>query len=327
MHLGTRTFRPPSVSRAAPADPLLCQPPWSHHFHPSVSLFAARLLAAGPAPPKPDPAAHTLMHFLDRFAYRKPRANAAAPRGTSLMQPALGATGAAGTLLGAPAAAPQPLNGEAFWSRRAADVAADEVFFHRYFADTAPRRAAARKAKKAKGGEEGSDVGLDDVDDEGEAPGEDEIWKALVGSRPELDVEGSEDDDDDEDDLSMGDDDEDDGDGNEDDVDIEGSDDDLAGILDGEENGQDEGEDEDEEGVALHLDDDADSALFSSEDEDVGAPSTAAVPSLEDVQARRRSDKREPRKRRKLNLPTFASADDYAKLLAGDDDDEPDGGY
>lgn len=268
------------------------------------------------------------MHFLDRFAYRNPRANAAAPRGTSLMQPALGATGVAGTLLGAsvvPPAAAQPLNSEAFWSRRAADVAADEVFFHRYFAETAPRRAAAKKAKKDKSGDGGSDVGLDDVDDEGEAPGEDEIWKALVGSRPELDVGSEDDEDDDEDDLSMESDekDDDDGDGDEESVDIEGSDDDLAGLLESEEGGQDE--DEDEQSGALHLDDDAGSALFSSEDEAAATP--AAVPSLEDVQARRRGDKREPRKRRKLNLPTFASADDYAKLLAGDDDDEPDGGY
>lgn len=313
----------PRLLLQPPSNFPITQPPWRAHFHPSVSLFATRLLTAGPSPPKPDPATHTLMHFLDRFAYRNPRANAAAPRGTSLMQPALGAANAADTLLGAShttATPRQPLNSEAFWSRKAADIAADEVFFHRYFAETAPRRVEKRRERKAARGEEDE---VDDVDDEGgEAGGEDEIWRALVGSRPELDVGDDEDEESDEGDLDMGDSGSEDGGENDGGVDIEGSDDGLADLL-ADEDGEDvDIEDDDEE-------DDAGSALFSSDDdEDAGASAAAAaVPTLEDVRARRGDAKGGARKRRKLHLPTFASADDYAKLLDADDDDAPDGGY
>ncbi|KAI4086360.1 MAG: hypothetical protein L6R37_008421 [Teloschistes peruensis] len=66
--------------------------PFLKHYHPSVSLFAARLLTHDAMPPKTDLSSHTLIHFLDRFVYRNPKSTTAA-RGASIMQPISSFTG------------------------------------------------------------------------------------------------------------------------------------------------------------------------------------------------------------------------------------------
>ncbi|KAF2862734.1 CBF-domain-containing protein, partial [Piedraia hortae CBS 480.64] len=163
--------------------------PFLQHYHPSVVLFAETLLLSKPCPPKPDPANHTLIHFLDRFVYRNPKSKPSGMHGASIMQPMGGSANRPDMLIrpGGDALVALPVNNEAFWKKKADKVAADEIFFHSYFNQLGGKRKKTAKAEKAKGG--------DSEDDEGE----DEIWKALVNSRPE--IEGGES----EDDISVGD--------------------------------------------------------------------------------------------------------------------------
>ncbi|KAK3077438.1 hypothetical protein LTS18_010267, partial [Coniosporium uncinatum] len=291
--------------------------PLISHFHPSVSLFATRLLASAPTPPKPDPTLHTLMHFLDRFAYRNARTKAAAMRGSSIMQPLAGAdTGDRLIKAGDMGRGELPVNNEEYWKRQGGKgVAADEVFFQKYF-EKKPRKGKKDKVEAARGGE----------DEEGSEKGEDEIWKALVGSRPE--VEGGDDFDEDE---------------------IE-----LEGMMDDDDDEEEEGGVGVDEGVEINLESDReeeDDELVDGEDADAGLEADfdledgedAMLGSDEDVPVdveeafegfsgdegtKKKTAKAEERKKkRKLkHLPTFASAEDYAKLLGQDDDDE-DGGY
>ncbi|KAL9122866.1 MAG: hypothetical protein Q9187_000577 [Circinaria calcarea] len=277
-------------------DPLLL------HFHPSVSLFASKLLYHYPMAAKPDLASNTLIHFLDRFVYRNPKKTASGLRGASIMQPLAGGdTSCLLILARSKAGMKAPVNTEAFWKMEGGKVDADEVFFHKYFNTMGRGKELAENKKKAEHkGETGGDS------EEGEED-EDEIWKALVDSRPEL--EGNEDSD-----LDDG---------------FEDPDSSLAGSADEaihddagdmQDNGN-EGMSDDDEAIDFGEDDDA---LLGNDDEvasdleeafkgevQFGSTKTSAVP---------KEGKREKKKRRKLkNLPTFASAEDYAAMLDGDD--------
>jgi ribosome biogenesis protein MAK21 len=263
-------------------------------------------------PPKPDPTHYSLMHFLDRFVYRTARSKASAGQhGSSIMQP-MGGSSAADLLVkpGESLRAGIPVNSEAFWNKKVENVAADEVFFHSYFnqAGTKKSRKQEKAGKKAKSG---------DDSDEDEERGEDEIWKAIVNSRPE--VEG---DDDDDDDLSMG--------------DLEDA---YSDSEDGSEGGLDlggEGEDDDDEEGGMMLDggseDDMDVPDFSEDDDDAfGDDDEVPFGILDDepeeeeeapADSKKARNKKQREDRKKLKaLPTFATAEDYAKLI-GDDDDE-----
>lgn len=318
-------------------------PTWSHHYHPSVTVFATHLLSSSnpssrtkptsAPPPKPDPSTHTLIHFLDRFVYRNPKQKADANlRGSSLMQPALASTNTTDSLVrglssvgkeGAVGAA--PLNTEAFWARRVEDVAPDQVFFHKYFAEIGPRKSARAEKKKQKDEDEEDDVDMDE--DEKRIGGEDEIWKALVGSNKELEDGADVDDDEDDDDV----------------LDMDEDSDDLLGSeaeLDGDDFGSDDegvdmegmGDVDFEDGLLDGLqtvgdfeDDDAEEpeSMFPDEDEDEEeqakprkgrkkAPGKDA-PDLESKRSKKR-------KRTLKSLPTFASVEEYKKML-GDDEE------
>lgn len=317
------------------------QLPYLSHFHPSVSVNAGYLLSHSPMSGKPDLTLHTLTHFLDRFVYRSPKAHQT-PKGSSIMQPLAGGD-TSGLLVTSGAAAgtqQEPVNSEAFWRKRADQVAAEDVFFHEYFNRVGKDKEKSRKEKKkaAKDPVE-RDEEADDLSDN-----ESEIWKALVESQPELEGADDSDDDLDMDDLeSAFDDDEDDDEGE------QGGDDDVIFNDESDEEEGEEEEEEDEEEVeerkptkadkkkekakkveAEESDEDAfdmdvsDDDAFRDSDEDlpsdmeiggVGIPSTADDKDKEDDGASGR------KKRRKLkHLPTFASVDDYAALLAGEDD-------
>ncbi|KAL8936600.1 MAG: hypothetical protein Q9216_004843, partial [Gyalolechia sp. 2 TL-2023] len=153
-------------------------------------------------PPKPDLASHTLIHFLDRFVYRNPKTTTTA-RGASIMQPLSSSSGFGTThsnngalLSSAPSfkdRIKQPVNSEAFWKMEKDKVAADEVFFHKYFSAVGKGREKARgKKERRKRGK-----GLDEEGSEEDGEEEAEIWKALVESRPEIegDEEGRSEDD------------------------------------------------------------------------------------------------------------------------------------
>lgn len=283
--------------------------PLLQHFHPSVSIFAHAILFGKATPQKPDPTHNTLMHFLDRFVYRSARSGASAGmHGNSIMQPMAGSH--AVDLLFKPSrdAARTDLNSESFWQKKVQDIAADEVFFHSYFnqAGSKKRRSGDKKAKQR----------TEDEDDEeaSGSGGEAEIWKAITNSKPE--VEGLDEDDD----ISMGDlessyfDSED---GSEAGIDLGG--DDGQDAADIEDFGPREGSEVDDMEDMLELESE-DDAMFDDEDE---------LP--EDFEAEQNGAKEEElsisqtkrRERKKLkSLPTFASAEYYAKMLEGDDDEE-----
>ncbi|TKX23838.1 putative ribosome biogenesis protein NOC1 [Elsinoe australis] len=280
------------------------------HFHPSVSLFAECLVQNKAMPPKPDPSSHGLMHFLDRFIYRNAKAKQSAPRGTSIMQPLIGSAAADLLIKTSDATgALEPVNTDAFWNKNIKDVPVDQVFFHSYFNQVNKGRTTSKKKKAKTADAEGSD-------DDGS--GEEEIWKALVDSRPEIEA------DDDEDDLSMGD--------LEDYSGSELSVDDAGSQADGDEGVQiadfpdemdeemDGAEDDASDGGDFDFDDEDD---LMDDDEDLNSDLDVPVVEKKPEESKGKetnADKR--KKRRKLkHLPTFASVDDYAKLLQDEPDD------
>lgn len=286
------------------------------HFHPSVALFAEAIAGTKEMPPKPDPTQHTLMHFLDRFVYRNPKTKQEKTHGSSIMQPLAGASKAADILVkpGDPTRR-APLNSEAFWAKKVENVAADEVFFHNYFNAAGNSKRKPVKEQKQRGA----------VDSEDEDAMEDQIWEAIANSRPE--VEGPDSDDD----LSMG--------------DLEslsgGSDDDESGSEGGIDLGGEDGdgaadlsafasmdgfggESEDEEALdsddVPDLDDDDEDAMLGDEDE---VPFDGFDGEEEEAEAETnaaRNKKKRAEKKKLKNLPVFASAEDYAKLI-GDDEE------
>ena len=268
-------------------------------------MFADRLLNGEKMPPKPDLSSHTLAHFLDRFVYRNAKAGAGSLRGSSIMQPLSGGD-SKGILLSNKSAqnAQVPLNSEAFWRKKADDVAVDEVFFHKYFSQIGKGKQASKKKATAK-----APAGSDNEEDENE----DEIWQALVDSRPE--VEGPSDDDSDMEMLDL----EDSGEGSSDDdedggVDIEGSDDEAEKVD------VEVSEEEDNDGG--FLDEDA-SDLLDSEDDAPEAIDDLFEKELEKGDEPKDKPETSRQKRRKLkSLPTFASAEDYAAMLDNNDDED-----
>ncbi|OWP03258.1 hypothetical protein B2J93_2990 [Marssonina coronariae] len=273
--------------------------PFLTHFHPSVSLFATRLLEGDKMPPKPDLTSHTLTNFLDRFVYRNAKASAGGAKGGSIMQPLSGGD-SKGILLSsrsANGAQQQSLNTEAFWRKKVEDVAVDEVFFHKYFSQIGKgKQGSKKKAKKAAG----EDLG----DEEDEA--EDEIWQALVDSRPE--VEGRDDDlemlDLNESDMMTD---------SEDDVDIE-PDGDNGVILDATDSDEEVSDEGDEDGVASGGDKDSDiDELFAKE-----LQSTSGEKDGTDKAGKTSKQ----RKKKFKSMPTFASVEDYAEMLDNDEDED-----
>ncbi|KAI9827552.1 MAG: hypothetical protein M1832_004902 [Thelocarpon impressellum] len=282
--------------------------PFLAHFHPSVSLFASRLLQGEGMPAKPDLSLHTLIHFLDRFVYRNAK-SMSGPRGSSVMQPLAGEDNS-GMLLSSrnSSKARAPLNSEGFWSRKAEDVSVDEVFFHKYF-NQVGKGAAAAAAKKKRKSQRGEGSEGDEDDEQ-----EDEIWKALVNSRPEL--EGGDEGDSDLDgdlDMESGDSDDDAG------VDIEGIEDDEDNGKNVARAGDDPSGSEDDE---LELGGDEEGALFDSEEDVPSDLDTAFRKELEasEVLPTTRQEAKGKKRRKLKHLPTFASVDDYAEMLAGDEE-------
>ncbi|KAI9879392.1 MAG: hypothetical protein M1830_008611 [Pleopsidium flavum] len=275
--------------------------PFLAHFHPSVSMYASSLIGQDSLPNKPDLSLHTLIHFLDRFVYRNARSTAAGPRGMSIMQPLAG--GDASYLLVSArytSRGQAPVNSEAFLSLKSDDVAVDEAFFHDYFnrvgkaKPAVPRSSVVREDNERKGDQ-----------DEGS---EDEIWKALVNSRPEL--EGDEESDND---LEM--------------EDLESDSEDDSVVLDSKQRLglQDDGVSQDGKDIGPELDlVSEDEAFFASDDNlpsDTDRTIGVRSASSERLQEADSRGKRQIKKRRKLkHLPTFASADEYAAVLNVDDE-------
>lgn len=250
-------------------------------------------------PPKPDLSLHTLIHFLDRFVYRNAKLKSG-PRGASIMQPMAGGD-TSGLLVSARSkvATKEPVNSEAFWKMDNAKVSADEVFFHKYFSTMGKGKLKAKKKKAEHKGENFSDA---------EEENEDEIWKALVDSRPEVEGSDASDDEIDSDEFGSA---------------IEDSGEGESVSWDQDEAGPEgmDGLKAEEDGEMMDFDDEE--ALLGSDNE---VPDDLDAAFNEDQlhsgaqDASKFSESKSPKKRRKLkNLPIFASADDYAAILEDDD--------
>ncbi len=281
------------------------------HFHPSVSLSAESILSHRSIAGKPDLKLHTLSHFLDRFVYRNPKLAATGLRGSSIMQ-SMATDNKDAVLLSTTASTrTAPVNSDVFRARKTEDVSAEDVFFHQYFTAVKKAPLSARERKRAERKKRLGDVAVDDVAEGSDE--EDEIWKAMMASAPELEGDEFEDDDDNGDmDLE----------GLESDIDDDGS---VGEMPDDEDGGVDFD--------PAFFDDDEDDLM---DVEDRAGPVTALVPSGDadeddfagfdsdgDKPAKKAKNKKDKdeRKRRK-NLPTFASAEDYAKMLDDDEDED-----
>ena len=273
-------------------------PPWEvsplfDHYHPSVSLFSRRLLKHEPMPPVPDLQQNTLIHFLDRFVYKNPKSSHLEKvKGISIMQP-LAVEDRSSVLLSSYTLLSKnerPLNSDAFRQQGDKEVAADQAFFHRYFQQIGNVREKTKQKREKKAMKRKSDQG----DDESE---EEEIWKALVDSKPE--IEG-EDDEDDELEMESA--------GTDEDSDVG-----MLTTLNG-----------DGSSVSgAEPDDETDAGLFSEGRESESAPDDSEEDlqeSAAEVKRRKGIDLR-GRKQRLKGLPTFADADDYAVMLRGEDNE------
>jgi ribosome biogenesis protein MAK21 len=305
--------------------------PLLQHYHPTVQLYAENLLNAQPNTAKPDLALHTVKHFLDRFVYRNPKTKATT-RGASIMQPLPGTDTSLILGIRGNATTERAVNSEEWWRQQVDRIRPDEVFFHKFFVLKEESEVRALGRKRKRGGED------DDLD-------EDEIWEALVKSSKEEGGVGDVDIDDD-DSVDWSDEDELDEDGlgemNEgmsdldemdedmsdmegdvdDDEDMSGEEGDVNDFFDdeAEEVGSDDEKDEELEDASL------DESAADDSDEDgsdgvegrfeFGDSASDIMDSDEDIEVPVQQATADRSKKRKLkNLPTFASAEDYADML------------
>ncbi|KAK6542118.1 hypothetical protein TWF694_007885 [Orbilia ellipsospora] len=295
--------------------------PFLSHFHPTVALYANSLYTNSAMPSKPDLSLHSLTHFLDRFVYRNAK-SAATHKGSSIMQPLAGGD-TRGMILSTKTAGRGlvPVNSDAFSNMKEEDVKEDEVFFHRFFA-MRKQGDSGKKKKEKKRDEDNEEGGGSDFDDE-------EAWEAMVDSRPDLDVDMDDDEDVDMDDF--------DDDGDLDSMDEEMSDGSGSGDGEDDEGGlttdmlgemeDDDGESDEFEGFDL---DDSDAEAGIGSDDDIPSDIDTKLSKVEKIEKEgkgkdsgppnTRKEARE-RKRKLKSLPTFASVEDYAALLADEDED------
>lgn len=150
-----------------------------NHYHPTVSIYAQSLLSGDPQT-KPDLGLFTLSHFLDRFVYRNSK-DKPASKGTSIMQPLGGAHTGALLVKATNLSHQGAVNTEDWLAKRAEDIKPDEQFFHQYFTT---------KASKIKGKKTETSGNIGNVDDSANSDiSDDDVWDALVKSKPEVEAD------------------------------------------------------------------------------------------------------------------------------------------
>ncbi|KIJ67296.1 hypothetical protein HYDPIDRAFT_25763 [Hydnomerulius pinastri MD-312] len=338
--------RDPQYAHAS-ASPLYELFPLLHHYHPTISLHARQLLASQPITSSPDLALNTLSHFLDRFVYKNPKK--AKPKGASAMQPAASANDAVTVkrVKGEASAGALP-NEEKFWKKRVEDIPVDEVFFHKYFSRKNRKNLAKATKDDSDESEEGEEPedesddeesvaevsdSADSVPDSGATKSaeetdedasdiqEDAVWKAMQATMPREDGDEAlmeEDSDDMPSDLDVA-------------SDLDDLEDD-GGEGDGEDASEaEEDENESEDGISLAegSDDEDLLALDNMPDGLVEYHGSGAEDGEEEEwgglgggDKRKRNDKAEGRRKKKRSLPTFASYDDYAKMIEDGPEDD-----
>ncbi|PVF97457.1 CBF-domain-containing protein [Serendipita vermifera] len=309
--------------------------PLMNHYHPSVSLHAKQLIENRPLTANADLSLNTLSHFLDLFVYKNPKKPK--PRGESIMQPsaALGNDGNATVrlikgIVNESVGPSGTVNNEQFWMKKVQDIPASQLFFHKFFNQKNEREQSKKekiaKRKATKPGEDDEDMGGSDVqsslDSDNSDAEEKEIWKAIKKSIPKndtLDVDSDETDGLSEpDEAQLEEEDASSGEGvpiddNEDEDSHSGLDDqfDLA--------------DEDEDDI-IGSDADAPDGLlhFSSDeaDEEEWRGVTSTVLGKRKAIDRKQDKQSHSKKKRKLkDLPLFASAEHYQKLIDAEPED------
>ncbi|KAH9952381.1 CBF/Mak21 family-domain-containing protein [Russula dissimulans] len=168
-----------------------------HHAHPTVALLARQLLSHEPLTSSPDLTLYTLTHFLDRFVYKNPKKSVA--RGTSAMQPSAGGDISSVRRVRADVQE-RPLNVDDWWRCGEGGVAADQLFFQRYFSQKhGKEQAKVAKIDKRRPKDRGHDTKSSGGAENGssdEDPEEAMIWKAMKASLPRADDDDDDDDDD-----------------------------------------------------------------------------------------------------------------------------------
>lgn len=269
--------------------------PLLHHFHPTVEHYASGYLDNETGFSKPDVDLHTLTHFLDRFVYKNPKQKLTV-KGGSIMQPLSGADSRG--FLSSTKTDQAPVNLSDWSKMKVEDVDVGDRFFYEYFTN---RNETKPKKEKSAG------------DEDGEELDEDEVWKALVDSRPDLEGEGEDDlsgfSDEDLSDIDMDDEDEE-----------EGSDDAEGGASDDGVSDDGEFQDFDDGEGLVGSDDEIDFpdglGESSEEEEEEERVSTKGAKRTAQGEGQKKS------KRQKLkDLPEFASVEDYAQYLESSDED------
>ncbi|KAJ3712468.1 CBF/Mak21 family-domain-containing protein [Lentinula raphanica] len=339
--------RDPQYAHAS-SSPLWELTPLLHHYHPTIALYARQLLSSQPLTGTADLSLNTLSHFLDRFVYKNAKKlspDAAKGKGVSAMQPA--ASGIEGVKLTKGELATNNellMNEEKFLKKRPEDVPVDQLFFHKYFTRKAERvKVKASDAHSSNEDEESEDDEAnaddssgeeemdltgdeaqktkdDEVSDEDEGDDSDldenEVWKAMQASMPK--ALG------DDDDLMS-----------DSDADIDDEDEDVAGSFEDEDlSDEAEAEELSDDGLSLvegsdnedliSLNDDLPEGLIEYDGSDAGDDDTEEWGGISVDKSKKRKRNEEDKKRRKKlkSLPTFASYDDYAKMIEeGPEDD------
>ena len=233
---------------------------------------------------KPELASHSLIHFLDKFVYKKPKSSTRT-HGQSIMQPmASSGEGEAGLIWGQKVSGilPDPVNSQSFRDTKSSDVAAEDAFFHHYFS----------RAGKAPGSRKVDDSATDPAIDRASIGEEDEeeVLRALVSTHDGLPDEGD----------SSG-------------AEFDYSDDDDEAADDTSPAERVEDEDSEMGDIDALIGSELDSA--EDEDEASAEESEGAVDAAAD-------DRRQRRKLLKSlkNAPVFAFADEYEGMLADEHD-------
>ncbi|KAI1111003.1 CBF-domain-containing protein [Nemania sp. NC0429] len=259
--------------------------PFLKHYHPSVDVYARSLLDGEKENKKPELANHTLIAFLDRFVYKNAKATDQV-KGASIMQP-IASSGQSQILLSSRPSirGVDSVNSASFWDKKSEDIAVEDAFFHEYFTQMGkPGQAEREQNRKAE-----KDAAGDEEDDE--EANEDEIWDALVNSRPEIQEDSD-----------------------------DGADfDDMMSLDDSEKEFRKAMEEDDDDEDAFNLDD-SDTELSDEEIEEEGGDDTAEKAATEANVDEKPESERKKKKKALKALPLFASAEDYAEMLAQDAD-------
>ena len=259
-----------------------------------MSLSARKFLEHdGTIDTKPDLSLHTLISFLDRFAYRKPKKVKSSLRGASIMQP-LAATGAGTDLLISARrryrSSSSLLNNPTLEPGATDAQKPDETFFHQYFNAKAKRNDFRRKGASSRQTVDSIDPAAEEVD----GNNEEHVWKALVDSQPQLDAD---------DDTEL----------------------DLESITTESESAEESGIGSSPSDPDSMIGEDIDASELDMTSNAGNDADNERATQLEEQDALRMFVRQphgrtaDARKRRRLNsLPTFASAEDYAQLFQED---------